>query len=223
MVLQEIKNFPKTSGIYKITNPRGRVYIGQAKNIQKRLRYYLYKVPLSTKIGRSIHKYGIENHIVEVLELTKDLDNREIFYIKHLNTVEQGLNCIYRSYKIGKTFKGGSMWSTERKEKHSKRIKELHQQGNYDNRTCLGENLKGKMSVLDVRDGKVKRVSKEDYSNFDFFVGTTKGKDVIKRRKKVLDTRTETIYDSVITCISELKINNVRFYNLVKKNIIVYI
>jgi group I intron endonuclease len=223
MVLQEVKFFPKTSGIYKITNPTGKVYIGQTRNIQRRIRYYLYSVPKTTKIGRSILKYGIENHIVQVLELTENLEERELYYIHKYNSVEEGLNCIYRNYKIEKKFSGGSKWSKERKQLHSRRIKELYEQGVYQDRPYLGKNLKGTMSVLDTRDGKIKRVTKEEYDSCTYLVGTTKGKKVPKRCKKILDTETQKIYNSVVECIKELNVTNTKFYKMINSRILMYL
>ncbi len=71
-------------GIYKITSPSGRVYIGRSINIVKRLREHR-NIQCSSLIGRSILKYGYENHKFEVLCYTandNDLLNKlEIFFI----------------------------------------------------------------------------------------------------------------------------------------------
>lgn len=223
MVLKEIKNFPKKSGIYKIVSPTGKVYIGQSHNIQQRMRNYLYNVPVTTKIGRSIKKYGIENHKVSVLELTNDLDTREIYYINKYNSVEEGLNSIYRNYTIEKnSFKGGGKWSKDRKKSHSKRLKKLHKEGNYENRKNLGNNLKDTMSVRDIRDGKVKRILKQEYVN-EYYVGVTKGKKVPNRCKKIKDTRTGITYNSVTECYKALKIGTNRFYRLKKEKVLIQV
>lgn len=223
MVLKEVKNYPKKSGIYKITSPTGKVYIGQSQNIQQRLRYYLYDPPTTTKIGRSIKKHGIENHKVVVLELTYDLDERELYYIQKYNSVEEGLNTIYRNYTIEKSsLKGGARWSEDRKRLHSQKLKELHKEGHYENRKNLGNNLKETMSVRDLRDGKVKRVPKEKYGK-EYYVGVTKGKRVPSRCKKIKDTRTGAIYNSVTECFVTLKINTNKFYKLKKEGVLIQI
>lgn len=78
----------KIVGIYKITSPSGRVYIGQSWNIKHR--WYTYKggsCKLQPKLHASLMKYGARNHVYEVLhELPKDIDQRimdayEILYI----------------------------------------------------------------------------------------------------------------------------------------------
>lgn len=67
----------KIVGIYKITSPTGKVYIGQSWDVKKRWReykkpYVLIRQPL---IFRSISKYGLEAHIFELIhELPNDVN-----------------------------------------------------------------------------------------------------------------------------------------------------
>ena len=50
-------------GIYKITSPSQRIYIGQSINIEKRWKEYsVTKLKSQPKIKNSILKYGIKNH-----------------------------------------------------------------------------------------------------------------------------------------------------------------
>lgn len=69
--------FP-TIGIYKITSPSGKIYIGQSTNIYKRWTIYrsLNRKAMGPKIYNSLQKYGHQNHIFEVIEEGKveDLD-----------------------------------------------------------------------------------------------------------------------------------------------------
>ena len=75
-------------GIYKITSPSNKIYIGQSLNIEKR--FYDYKKLFNCKgqhyLYRSFLKYGIENHTFEVIhELPLDveqkiLDKYEVLY-----------------------------------------------------------------------------------------------------------------------------------------------
>jgi group I intron endonuclease len=83
-------------GIYKITNPQGKVYIGQSKDIFARFHQYHRedKRSMGVKLAESIDKYGSDNHFYEIVEecdITL-LDEREKFYINQLNTKENGLN-----------------------------------------------------------------------------------------------------------------------------------
>jgi group I intron endonuclease len=90
----------KQTGIYKITNPNGRVYIGQSVDIKRRFKTYLNNVPnvkTSIKLYRSLIKYGSENHKFEILELCdiNELNNRERYYQElYEATSSLNLNCI---------------------------------------------------------------------------------------------------------------------------------
>jgi group I intron endonuclease len=86
-------------GIYKITSPSNKIYIGQSINIDKRWEQYK-KYPSSYKGQRmlfnSIQKYGIENHIFEIVEecIIEILDEREIYWGLLFNVLgDKGLNC----------------------------------------------------------------------------------------------------------------------------------
>ena len=102
-------------GIYKITSPSGRVYIGQAVNIEKRWRYY-NKVLCKgqTRLYNSFVKYGVDKHIFEVLEecLEESLNIRERYWQEYYNTVESGLNL-----KLTKTKDKSGRLSKETKKK----------------------------------------------------------------------------------------------------------
>lgn len=78
-------------GIYKITSPSGRIYIGQSWHIKSRWRLHIY--PNNKNCGNSIlsksfKKYGIENHIFKVihalpLDVSQNvLDEYERMYIE---------------------------------------------------------------------------------------------------------------------------------------------
>ena len=83
-------------GIYKITNPKGKIYIGKSKDIKKRWNSYhkLWHCSQQIKLYNSLKKYSPSNHIFEVLELCnpEELNFREILYIKKYNSVKKGLN-----------------------------------------------------------------------------------------------------------------------------------
>lgn len=85
-------------GIYKITAPDGRVYIGMSKDINKR--WYSYRAGMVNQqpaIMESILKYGSENHKFEILEECSPVDIRayEAYYILIYKSIDPriGLNC----------------------------------------------------------------------------------------------------------------------------------
>ena len=75
--------------IYKITNPSGKVYIGQTVDLKVRKNKYKYiNCKNQTRLYRSLLKYGWENHIFEVLE-TIDIVNNEDLNILEIKYIEQ--------------------------------------------------------------------------------------------------------------------------------------
>jgi group I intron endonuclease len=108
-------------GIYKITSPSNKVYIGQSINIERRLRYYKrIACKEQIKIYNSLLKYGVDAHIFEVLELcdTEQLNNRERHYQDLYDSVANGLNLLYVK---SEHFNGGH--SEESKKKISDSLK----------------------------------------------------------------------------------------------------
>jgi group I intron endonuclease len=83
------------SGIYKITNPDGKIYIGKSKNIIKRFEdYKSLNCKLQPEIYDSLKKYGWFYHTFEVIEEC-DIDVliiREQYWINHYGSINQGLN-----------------------------------------------------------------------------------------------------------------------------------
>ncbi len=87
-------------GIYKITSPTKRIYIGQSIDINMRFKYYKYlKCKDQKKIYNSLKKYGYENHILEVIEECEhsELNNRERYWQDFYNVLNGGLNCVLTS------------------------------------------------------------------------------------------------------------------------------
>lgn len=84
-------------GIYKITSPSGRVYIGSSKDIENRMKFYKNMWNSSQiRIYNSIKKYGWENHSWEILEETteENLIERERHYQEEYKVLsDNGLNC----------------------------------------------------------------------------------------------------------------------------------
>jgi len=138
-------------GIYKITSPSGRVYIGQSVNIENRwARYRSLDCQDMPKLYASLNKYGHGAHCFNVVEEcdTSNLNERERHWQEHYNVVKEGLNCKlvgtedrsgYTSEetkrKIGKANKGkvssmkGRTHSEETKRKMSESQKKIPKKG----------------------------------------------------------------------------------------------
>lgn len=84
-------------GIYKITNPNGRVYIGQAVDLERRIKEYK-RLHCKDQPGiyNSLLKYGFEAHKIEILEECSidELSNKEGYYQDLYDSVRNGLNCV---------------------------------------------------------------------------------------------------------------------------------
>jgi len=105
-------------GIYKITNPKGKVYIGQSIDIKRRFKEYSrLQCSDSKKIYYSLSKYGVENHKFEILEecFPSDLEEKEKKYILKYNSIKEGLNI-----KMGDK----PSWTGAKRPEHSKWLKE---------------------------------------------------------------------------------------------------
>lgn len=87
--------------IYLITSPIGKHYVGQSKVSYNRKKYWYslleHKDTTDRKIVNAIKKYSWANMKFEVIERNDDwtkqeLDNREIYWIAHYNSVNLGYN-----------------------------------------------------------------------------------------------------------------------------------
>ena len=87
----------KNCGIYKITSPTGRVYIGQSIDIEKRRKSYFKPTGAlgQTRLKNSLKKHGVENHKFEIIEecLEENLNRRERYWQDFYNVLDEGLNC----------------------------------------------------------------------------------------------------------------------------------
>ena len=85
-------------GIYQITNPEGKIYIGLSKDIKNRWESYKHYTGIAknSSIKFSLKKYVFENHKFEILEEVqgdgKKLRERERYWIKKTNSLVEGLN-----------------------------------------------------------------------------------------------------------------------------------
>jgi hypothetical protein len=84
-------------GIYKITNPTGRVYIGQSTNVERRKEEYSGKNKGKGQVALclSLEKYGFSQHTFEVIEecAIENLNKRERYWQDYYNVLKEGLNC----------------------------------------------------------------------------------------------------------------------------------
>ena len=121
-------------GIYKITNPNGKIYIGQAINIENRFKQYniLDQHCIGPKLLNSLKKYMPGRHMFDIIEecSIEQLNEREIYWKQYYldklkGDWKQVLFCELHD-------KGGGPRSEETKEKikkssFGKNSKTIHQ------------------------------------------------------------------------------------------------
>lgn len=111
--------YPKKAGVYKITClTNGKIYIGKAINIQRRIAGHKLKslsVEGNGYFQRATIKYGWDSFKVEVLELVEDFDKlkdndnllkRESYYIEYYNSTDPNIGyniCKFSNDRTGMT------------------------------------------------------------------------------------------------------------------------
>lgn len=179
------------TGIYKITSPTSRIYIGQSKDCTKR--FYFYKIASKychkqKRLYNSFLKYGVSNHIFEIIEecLFDELNTRERHWQEHhdvLNT--NGLNCKYTNTDEKKT-----VMSEITKQKISEK-NSGEKNGMYGK---IGPN-KGKTFSKELKE-KLSSAQKKLYENGY----------INPYSKKVIDSSTNIVYNSLAELCRKLDI-----------------
>jgi group I intron endonuclease len=201
----------KQIGIYKITSPSGKVYIGQSWNIKHRFSKYksLSSVKKQRILYNSLLKYGWENHIFEIIEhcleniTQKELDDLEIYYIKFykdsgyilLNIKEGGLGGKHCTESIEKMLNTRGKWNHTKESK--KLISEKHKGMKHSPETIA--KMKGRKFSKEHID-KLKNKKRSD-------VTIEKFKKLILPGKLVLNTESGIFYDSVALAARTFSIN----------------
>ncbi len=118
--------------IYKITNLiNGKIYIGKAKNIKSRFDGHIRDsfnkgcVGYENLLHRAIRKYGKNTFIIEQIDTAEslnDLNTKEKYYIKSLNTQNNKIG-----YNIAGGGDGGDVLSTKSAEDYMIAIKSYKQ------------------------------------------------------------------------------------------------
>lgn len=199
-------------GIYKITNTNNKVYIGQSTNIEKRFKQYIrLSCKGQIKLYNSLSKYGVENHIFEIVEecKIKDLNKKERYWQNHYNVIGLlGLNLqLTETNKLRKEFsketklkmsisQTGKKLSQETKDKISKNSAKI-----YEGKK-LSENHKFKMSL--AKKG-ICGINAPRYGKFPS--NESRLKMSLAHSKKIIDNNTGTIYESIKKAAIELKLS----------------
>lgn len=91
-------------GIYKITSPTGKIYVGQSVFIQRRfLKYKRLECKSQRRLYNSFKRHTVEKHNFEIIELcnVKSLNKKERYYQELYNVIgKNGLNCVLTNCNI---------------------------------------------------------------------------------------------------------------------------
>lgn len=211
------------SCIYKIISPTERVYVGQSVNVKARYRNHLSSIKTcDTKLTRSFKKYGYKKHKFEIVEICdkEKLSDREKYYIRKYNCIDEGLNTIDRNYTQLEEYDHSTYWSEKRKKEHSKFMKELWKDNpgyfrrDDDFKQKVREGNIDKVTAR-TKDGDYIKVSKREFDNRDDLVGTTGGVTQPKLKKGVVCTTDNKEFNSIKEAA--------RYYDFSEGNICSYI
>ncbi len=147
----------KICGIYKITNPKGKIYIGQSVDCERRKSHYkMGHHKKQSKLYNSTQKYGWAAHKFEIIHRCEvhELNDLEVYYIglfQCFNT-NHGLNLMSGGYGNGKMSEETKLkMSKQRKGRKQspaaiEKIRMFHLGRKRSKETCdnIGISLKGK-------------------------------------------------------------------------------
>ena len=188
----------KIIGIYKITSPSGKIYIGQSTNILFRWRYHYEKLRCKSQLHlyNSLKKYGVENHIFKIVKkcLADELDKFEIHYISKYNSTNKSLGLNHREGGNGKIV--------------SKSTLEKMKKAALGNKNMLGKKhtQETKDQISKSRLG-IKPNKKTKYKMSLARIGFKHSPETMKKilasnlgnhsKKKIINTKTKVIYNSM--------------------------
>jgi group I intron endonuclease len=146
-------------GIYRITSPTGRIYIGQSINIEKRWSTYKrFQCKSQRKLYNSLKKHGWDNHIKDILELCSEdnLLERENYYKDLYHVLDSNSLCCRYDGKGGR-----DSFETRLKKSTPKNLNQ--QQKLFKNQKIQKANM-GKKRTQEQKD-KLKKPRTEEHKN----------------------------------------------------------
>ena len=187
-------------GIYKITSPSGKIYIGQSTDIFYRFSYYKrLNCRQQKKLYASLKKYGVENHSFDVVINCDVLQLNELerYYQELYNcTGKDGLNL-----RLTKANDRVGTFSEETKLKMS--LAQIGKKGSQQKIEKCRQRMLGKESTFKGKkhsEKAIKLISEKQIGNN-------------KRSKYVLDLETGVFYRSVVELANLYNINSYTLRN----------
>ena len=189
-------------GIYKITSPSGKIYIGQSVNIEKRFLSYskLLRCKTQIKLFRSFLKYEVINHKFEIIEECdiELLNERERYYQDLYDVLNNGLNC-----KLTNTADKSGKLSEEVKINISKG--NIGKKRTEEQKQNISNSLKGRKIPEEVcLKMKHNALNMSEETKLKMSNSRKGGKNPLS--KKVICTNTLKVWDSITECSNDLGI-----------------
>lgn len=188
----------KICGIYKITSPSGKIYIGQSNDIERRhYNYKRYLCKTQTILYNSFLKHGVENHNFEIIEECNQsqLNELEAKYVKEYKSFAKdnpnGMNC---------TIGGLGQCGTKMPKHVLEILIHSHKPLSDEHKKAISDKLKGrKLSEKQIFSLKHRILTEETIKKLSFAAQhmTQKHKNKISIAKKGIKPSKQTI-DAVI-------------------------
>ena len=205
-------------GIYKITSPTKRIYIGQSRNIKKRIsNYKSLDCKKQKRLYASFIKHGVEKHIFEIIEECEliNLNIRERHYQDLFNVLSvNGLNCTLTEHsdKV-------RVYSDATRLKMSKSRIGIKLSDNTKNK--LSEISKGNSHAKGYKHTAKALIKISECSRGRKSTDKQKEAARASNSKKVINSETGVVYNSIEECALAIgiKANNLgRYLNSKRKN-----
>lgn len=212
-------------GIYKITSPSNKIYIGQSKDINNRLKDYLklQNCKGQIRLYRSFIKYGVQNHKFEIQEECNfdELNVRERYWQDFYDVIkENGLNCF-----LTQTNEKPKIFSIESRKKLSETKKKMprellinflnsnighNRKHSEETKKKISKSSKGKIISIETKkrmsiSGKGRNHTEE--SKLKMRKPKPLTFKVLHTSKKLIDIKTKIIYNSITEASKILKID----------------
>ncbi len=204
----------KIIGIYKITSPSGKIYIGQSKHCLYRWKYHYSKLHCKRQryLYNSLFKYGVDKHSFKILEecSLRELNDKEIYWIKYYNSTDKTVGLNIRNGGNGKIF--------------SEESRELMRQNALGNTNMLGKTHsdKTKQLISKSRSG-IKHSNETKKKMSDVRKGykhTKETKDKISKAnkftRKIKNMKTNIIHKSITQAATDESISQSTIYRGLK-------
>lgn len=184
-------------GIYKITSPSGKIYIGQSIDIESRFKKYLNNNCKNQKrLYFSFKKHGPNNHIFEILcecEISELNDKERCYQDLYNSSGKKGLNCMLTK-------------SNDRNGKHSEetilKFKNIRKNFSKETRIKMSEAQKGRKHTESTK------LKMSQNMKGSVFSEETKRRMSESAKKKVFSEKLRAKNSTVV-----LDLNNGVFYN----------